>query len=64
MRDVHHDTAMSSLQQAGEGARFGFSDKGVENPCIGVQGFGSHSSTFSEIRLHSVGASQHDSRFE
>ncbi len=23
-----------------DGARFGFSDKAVENPCTGVQGFG------------------------
>ncbi len=49
MRDVHHDTAMPSLQQAGNGARTGFSDKAVANPCTGVQGFGLHISRSSEV---------------
>ncbi len=37
---VHNDTAMTRLQRPGCGARAGFSDKAVENPCTGVQGFG------------------------
>ena len=32
-----------------ERARFGFSDKAVENPCTGAQGFGLHISRLSEV---------------
>ena len=35
---VYDDTAMPSLQQTGYGARFGFSDKAIANPCTNVQG--------------------------
>ncbi len=35
-------TSMRSLQRAGYGGCFGFSDKAVENPCTSVQGFGLH----------------------